>query len=105
MFTQAMSSPTASSIPRKPFSFTLCLSPLTMPLTTDGPLKTSAEYSCKRDAPDATACQAVSTESIPPTPTIGTTDPAFAGNLPVAVQAMEPASSAAWSRQCWGGWI
>ena len=39
--------------------------------TTDGPLNTSAEYNCKRDAPEITASHAELLESIPPTPTMG----------------------------------
>ena len=63
--------PTASEMLENPDSFTLLLRPLTMLETTDGPLNTSAEYNCKRDAPEITASHAELLESIPPTPTMG----------------------------------
>ena len=72
MCSQVCLEPTASLISEKLFSRTFILSPLIILETTEGPLKTNAEYNCINEAPEIIISQADSTESIPPTPIIGT---------------------------------
>ena len=67
--------PIASLIDVNPDSLTLLFSPFTMEDTTDGPLKTKAEYSCRSEAPEIIASHAASFESIPPTPMMGVLPP------------------------------